>query len=350
MDTECLVIGAGVFGLSIARELKKAGREVLVVDSSGVGAGASATPLGVLAPHAPDRWNEKKQSQFEALTSLSSVVAELEEETGVDIGYLQCGRLIPLTRDTHVPLWQGRAKDAAVNWRGIADMKIVSPDPSWLSPDSAPFGAVQCGLTARIDARGYCRALAVSIGIVEGGYHLSTLEAGEARFENGERLRAKQIVLATGADAFRYLPDPEEGTPSGRGEKGQAAVLRLAEGAKVDDLPLIYRDRLYIVPRGAGLVSVGATSEREFSAPDTTDEQLDTLIERAREICPLLERAETVERWARLRPRAADKRLLVGPHPTLEGVTVATGGFKTGLAMAHIAARKAISSMSGFAA
>lgn len=348
MDAEVLVIGAGVFGLSIARALKSAGREVTVVDAVGPGAGASATPLGVLAPHAPDRWNEKKQAQFEALTTLSSVVAQLEQETGIDIGYRQCGRLIPLTRETHIPLWQGRADDAVTNWQGVAAMKIVTPDPSWLSPESAPFGAAQCGLTARIDARGYCRALASSIGTaIEGGYHLTHLASGAATFANGTTLRAKWIILATGANAFAHLPDPEEGTPAGRGEKGQAAILRLAPGSNVDALPLIYRDRLYIVPRGDGLVSVGATSEREFTDSETTDAQLETLIERAKEICPRLSGAETIERWARLRPRAADKRLLVGPHPTLESVIVATGGFKTGLAMAHLAAGQAALNVTG---
>jgi len=342
MDAECLIIGAGVFGLSIARALKSAGREVVVVDAVGAGAGASATPLGVLAPHAPDHWNEKKQSQFEALTSLAYVVDELESETGIDIGYRRCGRLIPLTRDTHIPLWRGRSEDAKENWKGVADMSLVTPESEWLSAESAPFGAVRCGLSARIDARGYSRALAGSVGGVEAGYRLSHLESGTASFESGAKLRAKQVFVATGADAFRLLPDAEEGVPAGRGEKGQAAVLRLAYGSSVDDFPLIYRDRLYIVPRGDGYVSVGATSERDYQDADTTDTQLDALIERAHEVCPRLEGAEVVEKWARLRPRAANKRLLVESHPSLEGVVVATGGFKTGLAMAHLAAKQAV--------
>ena len=335
MDADVLIIGAGVFGLSIARRLKQAGREVRVVDAVGAGAGASATPLGVLAPHAPDRWNEKKQAQFEALTSLSTVAEDLHEETSIDIGYRRCGRLIPLTRAHHPQMWRGRANDAATNWQGQAEMSIIEPDAAWLSPEAASFGAVLCGLSARIDARAYCVALASSVGAIEGGYRLERLEEGAAVFESGQRLTARSIILATGADAFRLLPDAREDTPAGRGEKGQAAILRLAEGASVDEMPLIYRDRLYIVPRGDGLVSVGATSEREYTDVETTDDQLETLIAKAGEICPRLAGAEIIERWARLRPRAADKRLLLGPHPDLPNVTVATGGFKTGLAMAH---------------
>ncbi len=335
MKCDTLVIGAGVFGLSIARAIRRLGREVVVVDAAGPGAGASATPLGVLAPHSPDRWNEKKQAQFEALTSLADVVVGLEAETSIDIGYRRCGRLIPLIREHHVALWQARAVDAASNWRGVAALSVVTPSEDWLPRDAAPFGAALCGLSARIDARAYVAALARSVERIEAGYRLAALEDGAAVFDNGERIRARHIVLANGAGAFEHLPDLDDETPAGRGEKGQAAILRLAPGQAVSDLPLIYRDRLYIVPRGETHVAVGATSEREYGDPDMTDTQLDSLIDKAEAICPALEGAEVIERWARLRPRAADKRLLVGPHPTHAGVTVATGGFKTGLAMAH---------------
>ena len=340
MDAEVLIIGAGVFGLSIARALKASGRDVLVVDAVGPGAGASATPLGVLAPHSPDRWNEKKQAQFEALTSLAAVARGLLDETGIDVGYRQCGRLIPLTRESQVALWRSRAVDAEANWQGLAGMSVVEPDPEWLALDAAPFGSVLCGLSARIDARAYCHALATSVGSVMTGLRLERLESGRAVFESGETLRANKIILATGADAFRFLPPIDESTASGRGEKGQAALLRLAPGQGVSDLPLIYRDRLYIVPQSDDIVSVGATSEREYASDTKTDEQLDALIERALEISPRLKGAKVIERWARLRPRAADKRLLVENHPTLSGVFVATGGFKTGLAMAHVVATR----------
>jgi glycine/D-amino acid oxidase-like deaminating enzyme len=340
MDAEILIVGAGIFGLSIARALKAAGRDVLVVDAVGPGAGASATPLGVLAPHSPDRWNEKKQAQFEALTSLAAVAEDLQQETGFDVGYRQCGRLIPLTRENQVALWRARSADAEVNWQGRAGLSIVEPDPSWLAHDAAPFGSVLCGLSARIDARAYCRALAASIGSVTSGLRLQSLEVGSATFDTGETLRANRIILATGADAFRFLPDIDDDTPSGRGEKGQAALLRLSPGDDTDELPLIYSDRLYIVPQGNGIVAVGATSEREYESDTDTDKQLDDLIQRARDVSPRLFGAEVIERWARLRPRAADKRLLVENHPTLSRVFVATGGFKTGLAMAHVVAAR----------
>src|SRR3954464_454260 len=42
----CVVVGAGVVGLAVARELRKRGAEVVVLDGSGVGAGASGVQPG----------------------------------------------------------------------------------------------------------------------------------------------------------------------------------------------------------------------------------------------------------------------------------------------------------------
>ena len=308
---------------------------MVVAEARGVGAGASATPLGVLAPHAPDNWNPKKEAQFRALVSLPEYLAELEDETGIATGYARCGRLIPLATENQRAVWERRIADAVENWRGEAVLtRVEQPDPAWLAAEAAPFGAMLCGLSAKIDARGYLTALAASVGdAIRIGLVLERLEDGRAIFAGGERIEADRIVLATGAAAFGHLPLLESGEPAGRGEKGQAAVLEIdgQAGAR----PIIFHDGTYVVPRGEREVAVGATSERYFECANATDTLLDEKIARAQALCPVLVGARVIERWAAARPRAADRRSMVGPHPALRGVSVATGGFKTGLAMAH---------------
>ena len=61
-----------------------------------LGAGASGGLLGALMPHMPDRWNAKKQFQFDALVSLEAEIAALEAATGLSAGYSRSGRLMPL--------------------------------------------------------------------------------------------------------------------------------------------------------------------------------------------------------------------------------------------------------------
>ncbi|MEM8582384.1 MAG: FAD-dependent oxidoreductase, partial [Pseudomonadota bacterium] len=61
------VLGAGIFGLSIAWACTLRGAQVRVIDPGGVGAGASGGVVGAMAPHTPENWNAKKQLQFDSL-------------------------------------------------------------------------------------------------------------------------------------------------------------------------------------------------------------------------------------------------------------------------------------------
>ena len=51
------VLGAGIFGLSIAWALTQKGAHVRVIDPQGVAAGSSGGVVGALAPHVPEQWN-----------------------------------------------------------------------------------------------------------------------------------------------------------------------------------------------------------------------------------------------------------------------------------------------------
>lgn len=61
------VMGAGIFGLSIAWICLQRGARIRIVDPRGAGGGASGGVVGALAPHTPENWNDKKAFQFESL-------------------------------------------------------------------------------------------------------------------------------------------------------------------------------------------------------------------------------------------------------------------------------------------
>jgi glycine oxidase len=121
--------------------------------------------------------------------------------------------------------------------------------------------------------------------------------------------------------------------------KGQAALL----AADIDPaLPTIFRDGLYVVAHEGGHVAVGSTSENSFVDPFSTDEQLDALIEAARDMVPVLRDAPVIERWAGLRPKAIDRDPMVGRHPENHNLIALTGGFKVSFGLAHRLAEAAI--------
>ncbi|MDP5364989.1 MAG: FAD-dependent oxidoreductase, partial [Paracoccaceae bacterium] len=60
------VLGAGIFGLSVAWACVQRGARVRVIDPHGPGAGSSGGIVGALAPHVPEQWNDKKAFQFDS--------------------------------------------------------------------------------------------------------------------------------------------------------------------------------------------------------------------------------------------------------------------------------------------
>ncbi len=303
------VMGAGIFGLSVAYACAARGARVRVIDPHGVGAGSSGGIVGALAPHVPENWNEKKAFQFDSLMMAEGFWAKVRDISGEDAGYLRSGRLQPLADDRAVALAQARAETAKALWQGKATWQILPVgDETWMPP-SLTGQVVYDTLSALMQPRRATRALAKAV--VALGGEIVTNGPTEGK-----------VVWATGWDGMKEV--------GGNGVKGQAALLDFdAKGS-----PQLFADALHIIPHTDGTVAVGSTSEREFDAPDTTDAQLDDVLARAYTAFPVLKVAPVIERWAGVRPRSKSRAPVLGAHPTKDGEFIANGGFKIGFGMA----------------
>lgn len=315
------VIGAGVYGLSSAVALLKDGHDVCVFDKGRVGQGASGGLVGALSPHAPEDWNVRKQFQLEALVRASAYWADIETLGGVASGYGRVGRYIPLNDAYEAEKAHKRCDSAAQVWAAGFRWQVLR-EAKGIAPAAAPFGVVYETLSARINPRMACAALAAAV-----------LHLGGAIKENTEIRALDGIkVIAAGSDSSPLLA-PFIGEGKIRGVKGQAALL---SGGLPAGSPIIYGNGVYLIPHGNGTVAVGATSENRYSNPNSTDHLLDEILEKAFEIAPDLKTARVLERHAGLRPRAPKPEAMLGQLD--EKTFVATGGFKTGLANAHLLA------------
>ncbi|WP_353312096.1 FAD-dependent oxidoreductase [Shimia sp. NS0008-38b] len=310
------VLGAGAFGLSVAWCCAKRGAKVRVIDPQGVGAGASGGLVGALAPHTPENWNAKKAFQFESLIMAEDWWAEAEEAGGVTSGYGRTGRLQPIRDEHALDFAHARTISAKQLWQGKARWQVVGQNTLGAWAPKSPTGfLIFDTLSARMFPRRACASLAAGI-LAKGG------EIVKSGAHDGK------VVWATGWLGLIDI-SKEMGVPFGNGVKGQAALLRLDQSTS----PQIYADALHIVPHADGTVAIGSTSERDFDNPETPDEQLDAVLERAYVALPALRDAEVIERWAGVRPRAKSRAPMMGPHPTRRGEFIANGGFKIGFGM-----------------
>ncbi len=307
--------GAGIFGLSIAWACVQRGAGVRVIDPNGAGSGSSGGVVGALAPHVPENWNAKKQFQLESLLMAARFWAQIEAAGGVRAGYARTGRLQPVADDHALALAQGRQAGAATLWQGQADWSIVARAGAW-APKSASGQLIFDTLSAHLHPRRACDALVAALAA-----------HGVAVEPDGDE--AGQVVWATGVAGLDTLTRNHTRLV-GAGVKGQAALLEFdAQGA-----PQLFTDGLHIIPHMDGTVGVGSTSERAYTAPDTTDDQLDDIIARVRTALPVLAEAKVIQRWAGARPRSRSRAPMLGAWPDRPGHFIANGGFKIGFGMA----------------
>ena len=312
------VRGAGIFGLSIAWVCARRGARVVVVDPFGAGAGASGGVVGALAPHVPENWNAKKAFQFESLVLAENFWTEVAMTGGVSPGYGRTGRLQPVADAEMLELARLRALQAETLWQGAAKWEIIPASAAFgWAPMSASGWLIRDTLTARLHP---ARAIAALVAALKAHRVQVVPEAPDSG----------AVVWATGAAGLADLSE-RFGRPVGTAIKGQAAVLDVA---LPPDSPQLFADGIHVVPHSDGTVAIGSTSERDFEAPDSTDDQLDSVIAAARVSVPLLAEAPVIARWAGLRPRARSRAPVLGPWPDRPGHYVANGGFKIGFGMA----------------
>lgn len=311
------VRGAGVLGLSVAWEALRRGLRARVVDPGGPGAGASGGVVGALSPLPPDGWDEGRALQLEALMMAPAWWAGAAAAGGADPGYARTGRLMPLPDEAAVARARRRGAEAAR--RGWAWEVVEAGGP--LAPLSPTGLLARDALAARVDPR---RAVAALVAAIRARGGEVVAEAPEEGI----------VVEATGAAGLvaRGL---------GGGVKGQAARLRLPG---VEREPQAYAGGLYVVPHADGTVAVGSTSEAEWVS-EGPDGLLDDVVARARALVPALAAAPVLERWAGLRPRARGGRMVLGE--AAPGRWVANGAFRTGFALAPLAARLLLDALEG---
>lgn len=310
------VRGGGIFGLSTAWACLKRGASVRVVEAVDWGAGSSGGLVGALSPHVPEAWNAKKAFQLESLLLAGDWWAEVEAASGLPSGYARLGRLQPLADDRAVEAARRREGEAGGLWQGRAEWRVVPATGGEWEPQTLSGWLVRDTLSARLSPRMGLAAL------------LQALRARGAELILGDSIEEGTVVHATGVAGLADLTQAFD-LPLGSGVKGQALSLR----HDARDQPQLFVDGLHIVPHADGTVAIGSTSEATWTG-DGPDAQLDALLDKAIAALPALAKAEVIQRWAGIRPKAASRAPLLGAWPGRAGHYVANGGFKIGFGMA----------------
>lgn len=151
---DCVVVGAGVVGLAIARAMALGGREVLVLEAEGaIGTGTSSRNSEVI--HAGlyyPRGSLKARLCVQGRDLLYAYCASHS------VAHRRCGKLLVATTEDQLP--QLNSVIAAGLGNGVADLRLLSQAQAQaMEPELACVGAVLSPSTGIIDSHAYMLAL-----------------------------------------------------------------------------------------------------------------------------------------------------------------------------------------------
>lgn len=184
--TGAVVIGGGVVGLAIARQLARAGHETIVLERrAGIGRETSSRNSGVL--HAGIYYPPGSlKAQFCAPGR--ALLARYCAGAGVETRF--CGKLLVAGNDAEAAALPGLLARARAN--GVRDIALLDADAARrLEPEVACVAALLCGDTGIIDAHGLMRALAGDLTAAGGAIALAAEAVRIARDGDGLRVLAR---------------------------------------------------------------------------------------------------------------------------------------------------------------
>jgi glycine oxidase len=369
---DVVVIGGGVAGLSVARELARWGTRVALVERGRLGAEASWAAAGMLAPQvetdARDDFFDFSCSNRDAYPAFA---AALREETGIDIEFDRTGTLaLAFTEEDEREAarrfeWQ-RREGLLVERLSAAEVLALEPNLS-----ARVRGALRFPLAWQVENRRLCDALArasrlAGVRVLE-QTEARSLEVRGGRFRSVETSRgaigAGAVVVACGAWSSLVPAKTSDGANAGEPEGAPSSSLTFAPPAGHDanatlspriepvrgqilcyaaggGEPLVrhvvYGAGGYVVPRRDGRLLAGTTTERVGFDKSVTEEGRRAIRLYAEGIAPAVADLKIVDEWAGLRPRAEDDLPVLGASPEIENLFYATGHYRNGILLAPL--------------
>jgi glycine oxidase len=336
-DWDAIVIGAGIIGCAVGRELTRRGLRTAIVEARGVGLGATQASAGVLAPHieAPGR-GPLHDLTVRSLAMYDRFISELEADTGQRIEYRACGTLevaaSPEARARLTALGAAtRAEGVDARWLEPADVETIEPQ----------LGASQGALF--VPSHAYVVVAQLTQTLLESaGRHGAQLvrERVEAVAPGGERIEvrtttgvrhARTVVVAAGSWSQPLTAASAPVKPV----RGQ--LVRLAwTGAPLSHI--LWGERCYVVPWTRGTVLVGATVEDVGFDERATAAGVRDLLDAVVEMIPQAWTASFIEVRVGLRPATPDGLPIIGPSAGHPGLVFATGHYRNGVLLTPLTA------------
>jgi len=332
------VVGAGIVGCAIAHELACRGARVEIIDSRGVGRGATRASAGILAPQIEGHTPELRSLAVCSLAMYDEFIRRVESDSRRSVEYSRSGTLQVALDDAEA---QALASDAkSLRAAGVECSLMTGDEARRMEPQlsAATAAALLVPIHGFVGAAPLTEALAEAARAHGVRVSTSTVLAIDAQSrtprvttEDGV-IDSDAVIVASGSWPVRSRPgDPPQVKPI----RGQLLKLRCDE---LVASRVIWGQACYVVPWSDGTVLVGATVEDVGFDERPTVEGVRTLLSAGIALLPQIAGAHFEEVRVGFRPKTSDELPMIGPSDSMPGVFYALGHYRNGVLLAPLTA------------
>jgi glycine oxidase len=345
METpDFLVIGGGIIGCALARELARESRRVVVLDSGPAGGGASSAAAGLLPPNfgAP-AGDAQAELCYQSAALYESWVDELRGEGAGDVGFRRPGLIDVWTgagMEEQQRAWHAQHPRPGSRVELLSAKELRRREPALVpglrgATFYADYGVVDPARLTRAVA-GVAERAGVILRehqavrrLVRQGDRITEVVADSARYRPGV------VVLCAGAYSGTLASQAGLELPV-RPVKGQM----LRAGCRVSPVgtPLSAGNALFL-PRSDGRLTLGVTVEEAGFDTRVTLAGLQSILNGTSALVPAVGTMPFERAWAGLRPATPDGWPYLGPLAPVRNLWVSTGHFRKGILLAPLCAR-----------
>jgi glycine oxidase len=347
-EPDVLIVGAGIIGCAVARELASRGVRVRVVDTRGLAQGATQASAGVLAPYIEaHEGGALLDLTVRSLDLYDRWIEIVRAESGIDVEYRRSGSLevaLDATSATRLQATATRYRaQERLSWLDGVEARTTEPalSQSALGALSVPtHGYVSASILTQALARAASsRGARFHHGVRVARIDVHTDQRGDhvdVRTEAGMSWQVERVVLATGSWTGRVEGLPDRAAREVRPVRGQ--LLRVGwRGSPLTQV--IWGPDCYLVPWIDGTVLIGATTEDVGFDERNTAAGVRTLLDAAHGLLPEMDGATFLGARAGLRPATSDGLPIIGPSEATDRVIYATGHYRNGILLAPLTAQ-----------
>lgn len=357
-DADVIVIGGGIIGCSVAWQLEKLGKQVLVLEKLDLASGSAGATDGVVGYH-----TKKPGLQMDLAVQSIAMFNTLKDELGEDVEFdFAAGGMEPAEDKVQWDILSAMAEEQR---KSGVDIRMISAEEACtLEPNLARdiYGAMYCPTSGKVNPlkliMAYARAAKRLGAVIQ--THTDVLgiltENGRVKGVHTDKgdYYADVIVNACGSWAGKVAALAGMDLPI-KPRKGQLAVtepvgffmkatIQCARYNIIKFRPEMIKDEsvirlgssLSIEQTENGGMIIGGTREFAGYEKENTFEAIEVMMQRAYRFFPALENVDVIRFFSGFRPYTPDGMPLLGETAPLKGFYMAAGHEGDGIALSPI--------------